>query len=66
MSFDETTGQEDAEIIAERTRTYWPSLEGEAVLNALIVFVTDPQLRKVIEALDPKAMEQARKALLLA
>ena len=64
--YDDLTRVREARALRERTREGLSDvLNSTALHDALAVFVTDEKLRPVLEALDPKAVEQARQALLL-
>ena len=56
----------DAEILGARSADEVAvRIPAKTLYDALCVFVLDEKLRPVLEAIDPKAVEQARAALLL-
>lgn len=64
--YDDTVRQGDCKILLDRGNDVITALISAHVLHkAMCVFLLDPTLRGVLEILDPKAVEQARAALLL-
>lgn len=61
--YDDTVRQSDCEILTSRHVDENLALAQGPMRRALYVFLLDPTLRAVLEILDPKAVEQARKAL---
>ena len=61
--YDDGTRRSDYKALEERREISALDIPPLAVQGALAVFLLDPVLRPLIEAVDPKAVEQARKAL---
>jgi hypothetical protein len=61
--YDDRERQNDAHILMARTAEEKNLLGQNAMHGALCVFLLDPKLRQVLDAIDPKAVEQARRAL---
>jgi hypothetical protein len=65
-TYDDATRLDDCEKLQHREVNGTISIIGTPGLHAaLAVFLIDPKLRAMLEAADPKAVEQAREAMLL-
>lgn len=65
QSYDDNVRKADFTRINVRGKEAVEMMSAAEIHNALAVLILSGTLRPVLEALDPKAVEQARRALLL-
>jgi hypothetical protein len=64
--YDDTQRGKDADRLMGRSLQRKQNVvigNANEIHGALCVFILDPKLRQVLEAIDPKSVEQARRAL---